>query len=237
MGRAIRDACTASEASGTVALRACSARGRDDRACPEGCAWIEPGALEKELRALPEDLVILDVSSAEGTGVMVDALERTPRGLVAATTGLGAALEKRVAKLATRAPVLRSRNLSPGIAVLSALLRALPNGAHAIYDADVVEHHHAAKKDAPSGTAAALAELLAGVGTHRRPGGVQLHSLRGGTTPGTHEVVLSGEGEVLTLAHRVHDRAVFARGALRAARFLHGKPPGLYSFEDAWIAA
>lgn len=242
MGRAIRDtlAAESSTSSGSgrpVQLRACAARHRDDAACPQGCSWLDVGALPGGLESLPADLVVIDVSGAPGTEALIGALERTPRALVAATTGLGSGLEGRLAKLAERAPILRSRNLSPGIAVLSALLRALPGGALGIYDADVVEHHHAAKKDAPSGTAAALAELLAGVGTHRRPGGVQIHSLRGGTAPGTHEVVLSGEGEVLTLSHWVHDRAVFARGALRAARFLHGKPPGLYSFDDAWIAA
>ena len=235
MGRAI---CDALPAFPEVALRACVARAHDGGACPEGCAWLGPDALTRPegLASLPADLVVVDVSAAAGTEWLVAALEGMPRALVAATTGLSADLERRVAALASRVPVLRSRNLSPGIAVLSALLRALPAGAREIYDADVKEHHHAAKKDAPSGTAIVLAELLEGVGTERRPGGVQTHSIRGGTAPGTHEVVLSGEGEVLTLGHWVHDRGVFARGALRAARFLHGAKPGLYSFEDALSA-
>jgi 4-hydroxy-tetrahydrodipicolinate reductase len=234
MGRAIREALPGSP---EIALRACAAPGRDEEGCPEGCAWVTPDALPNALAALPSDTVVIDVSLAAGTESLLGVLEASPRALLAATTGLSAATEGRIANLARRAPVLRSRNLSPGIAVLSALLRAFPSGALELYDADVVEHHHATKKDAPSGTAVALAELLRGVGTGRRPGGVATHSLRGGTAPGTHEVVLSGEGEVLTLGHRVHDRAVFARGALRAARFLHGRKPGLYTFEDALTAA
>lgn len=238
MGRAVRAAIAESATDGPgVALVACAARGRDDAGCPEGCAWIPPDALAQGLASLPADLVVIDVSLAAGTEALLGALERSPRAVVAATTGLSAATEARIQKLAARAPVLRARNLSPGIAVLAAMLRALPEGARAIYDADVVEHHHAAKKDAPSGTAAALAELLHGVGTPRRPGPVATHSLRGGTAPGTHEVVLSGAGEVLTLSHWVHDRGVFARGALRAARFLHGRKPGLYSFDDALTEA
>lgn len=242
MGRAIRAALAAEPAASPdrasrVELRACVARSRDDAACPEGCAWIDPGALAEGLRALPSDVVVIDVSSGAGTEALVGCLEGTPRALVAATTGLDSETEARLVKLARQVPVLRSRNLSPGIAVLSALLRALPHGARDVYDADVVEHHHAAKKDAPSGTAIALAQLLEGVGTARRPGGVQTHSIRGGSAPGTHEVVLSGEGEVLTLGHWVHDRAVFARGALVAARFVHGRAPGLFQFEDALTAA
>ncbi|HYJ32509.1 MAG TPA: dihydrodipicolinate reductase C-terminal domain-containing protein [Candidatus Binatia bacterium] len=241
MGRAIRAALAASEASerGRFSLRGCVARSHDGEPHPEGCVWFGPDALGKPegLASLPPDLVVVDVSLASGTETLLGALEALPRALVAATSGLSPATEERIARLAARAPVLRARNLSPGIAVLSAVLRALPPGARGLYDADVVEHHHAAKKDAPSGTAIALGELLRGVGTERRPGGVATHSLRGGSAPGTHEIVLSGEGETLTLGHAVQDRAVFARGALRAARFLHGRKPGLYSFEDALTEA
>ena len=232
MGRAV---CSALDGETAFALLACVARTRDDAACPPGCAWISPDELAKPdgLATLPADLVVIDVSVAAGTERLVDMLEKAPRALVAATTGLSAPLEAKIDGLAKRAPVLRSRNLSLGIAMISAWLRALPAGARGAYDVDIVEHHHAAKKDAPSGTAIVLGSLLQGVGTTRRPGGVQTHSIRGGTAPGTHEIVLSGEGEILTIGHTVLDRAVFARGALRAARFIHGKPPGLYSFEDA----
>jgi 4-hydroxy-tetrahydrodipicolinate reductase len=232
MGRAIRAALAGDPA---FALRACAARGQDQEGCPPDCAWLTPESLGRPdgLAATPGDLVVIDVSLAAGTERLLQALEASPRALVAATTGLDPGTEARIEGLASRAAVLRARNLSLGIALLSAWLRAMPAGARDAYDADIVEHHHAAKKDAPSGTAIALGSLLRGVGTSRRPGGVRTHSIRGGTTPGTHEIVLSGEGEIVTLGHTVLDRAVFARGALRAARFLHRKPPGLHTFEDA----
>lgn len=186
------------------------------------------------MESLPNDIVIVDVSLAAGTLALVSALERVPRALVAATTGLDPAAEARIESLATRAAVLRARNLSFGNAVFTAFLRALPESARDAFDADVVEHHHAGKKDAPSGTAIQLATALGPIGSKRRPErDVRFHSIRGGTEPGRHQVVLSGEGETLTIEHSVHDRSVFARGALLAAAFLHGKPAGLYSFESA----
>jgi 4-hydroxy-tetrahydrodipicolinate reductase len=120
--------------------------------------------------------------------------------------------------------------LSLGIAVIEGFLRALPEAARAAYEADIVEQHHAAKRDAPSGTALALAKAIGSSGARSRPGGeVRLLSIRAGTVPGTHRVVLSGAGETLEIVHTVYDRGVFARGALRAVRFLHGRPAGLYS--------
>jgi 4-hydroxy-tetrahydrodipicolinate reductase len=102
--------------------------------------------------------------------------------------------------------------------------------------ADVVEQHHAGKKDAPSGTALDFVEALGAMATggdpRRAERPVATHSLRAGTIPGTHRVILSGDGETLELVHTVYDRSVFARGALRAARFVHGKPAGLYSVDD-----
>lgn len=230
MGRAIRGAL---EGTPDLSLVGCVARGRDEEPTPNDCRWLTPAELTGSLASLPPDLVVIDVSLAAGSEHLLGILEGAPRAVVAATSALSPAIEARIEALARKAPVLRSLNLSPGVAVLSALLKALPAGVRGTYDADVVEHHHAAKKDAPSGTAKALASLLSGVGNERRPGGVAIHSIRGGTAPGTHEVILSGEGEIVTLGHLVLERAVFARGALRAARFLHGKPPALYSFEDA----
>lgn len=233
MGRAIR--ALLAETPG-ISLRACVATGAAAGAIPPGCLWLSPEDLAEggALESLPNDIVIVDVSLAAGTLALVSALERVPRALVAATTGLDPAAEARIESLATRAAVLRARNLSFGNAVFTAFLRALPESARDAFDADVVEHHHAGKKDAPSGTAIQLATALGPIGSKRRPErDVRFHSIRGGTEPGRHQVVLSGEGETLTIEHSVHDRSVFARGALLAAAFLHGKPAGLYSFESA----
>ena len=232
MGRAIRAALADTP---TVSLRACVAPGAAEAGLPSGCAWLSPEDLGKSgaLDAFPKDLVIVDVSLAAGTAHLVSILEKTPRALVAATTGLDLAVEARIESLASEAAVLRARNLSLGNAVVAAFLRALPAAARDAFDADLVEHHHAGKKDAPSGTAITLAAALGPIGSARRPErDVRFHSIRGGTEPGTHRVVLSGEGESITIEHSVHDRSVFARGALRAAAYVHGKPAGLYPFES-----
>ena len=243
MGRAVR-ACLAEAPE--VALVACAAPDRDDGPCPGDCAWLSPEDLAGPagLAALPPDLVVLDVSLAPGTERLVGLLERAPRALVAATTGLSSGTEERIRVLGTRTAVLRATNLSVGVASLLAMLGALPAAARAAFDADVVEHHHAMKKDAPSGTALSIAAALspgapdrvrfaAPASSPREPGDVRIHSIRSGAAPGTHRVLLAGAGETLEVTHIAHDRAIFARGALRAVRFVHGREPGVYSFLDA----
>lgn len=242
MGRAVRE-CFGEAPD--LALVACVAPERDAGPCPKGCAWLTPDALAggRGLDAYPPDLVVIDFSLAEGTEGLVGALERAPRGLVAATTGLAPGVEDRVRGLATRAGVVRATNLSIGVATLVRMLQAIPLAAHGAYEADIVEHHHATKRDAPSGTALALARALTGgdpariradapATEPRTAGDVRVHSLRSGTEPGTHRVLLAGAGESIELIHRAQERAIFARGALRAARFLHGRAPGYYSFQD-----
>lgn len=234
MGSEIRKLLAASDESGHFALVACVASGGAEGECPPGCRWIaasefKAGALE----ALPPDAVVLDVSLPAGTESLVAALEKTPRSAVLATTGLSEPLEARIEALGRKAAVVRARNLSLGIAVARRWLALLPPAARATYVGDIVEQHHAGKKDAPSGTALDLASALGSIGSARRPGGaVATHSIRAGTVPGTHRVILSGDGETLEVVHTVTDRSVFARGALRAARFVHGRAPGLYTVDD-----
>ncbi|HSQ61454.1 MAG TPA: dihydrodipicolinate reductase C-terminal domain-containing protein [Acidobacteriota bacterium] len=231
MGTAVRSLLPSSSG---IALRACVASEGPSGDCPPGCAWIAAGAFDgTALEALPADTVVLDVSLADGTAALVTLLERAPRAAVVATTGLPESLEARLAALARRAPILRARNLSLGVAVMRAWIRDLPAPVREAFVADVVEQHHAGKKDAPSGTALDLAAALGPMGEARRPGGmVHTHAIRAGSVPGTHRVILSGDGETLELVHTVYDRSVFAAGALRAVRFVHGRAPGLYSIDD-----
>jgi len=242
MGRAVRDCLAGAD---DFALVACVAPDRDGGPCPDGCAWLAPDELSGPagIAALPPDLIVIDFSLAPGTERLVEALEGAPLGLVAATTGLTAGVEERVRALASRTGVVRATNLSVGVATVVRMLQAIPLAAHGAYEADVVEHHHASKRDAPSGTALALARALTGgdpariragapATDPRAAGEVRIHSLRSGTEPGTHRVVLAGAGESIEVIHRAQDRGVFARGALRAARFLHGRAPGYYSFQD-----
>jgi 4-hydroxy-tetrahydrodipicolinate reductase len=223
MGQAVR--AVAAEFP-DVRLAACVARSAAAGACPEGCVWMTSDQLlSGGGESLPAEAVVIDVSVAAGTARLLDWLERSPHALVSATTGIGETEEKRISALAKRAPVLRATNLSLGNALALAMLRSVRPGARAGFEIDLIEHHHAGKRDAPSGTALLWAALLA-------PGKVRIHSIRSGTAVGTHRVLFAGAGETLEIVHTVSDRSVFARGAIRAARFLSGKPPGLYTLEQ-----
>lgn len=239
MGRAVRAAMSEFP---DIALIACVSRSGGDAACPPGCAWLTPEGLEAQ-DSLPADAVVIDVSLPAGTARLLEWLSRSPRALVSATTGLGDAEEAKIRALARSAAVLRARNLSLGNSVASKMLRSVPAAAKGLFELDLVEHHHAAKRDAPSGTALAWAEALASdrpgavnrapdASKARAPGEIRIHSIRSGTAAGTHRALFAGAGETLEVVHTVTDRAVFARGALRAARFLRGKPPGAYTLEQ-----
>jgi 4-hydroxy-tetrahydrodipicolinate reductase len=161
--------------------------------------------------------VVIDVSSAEGTGLLLQQMQG--QALIVGTTGdlPDAALRA----YATRAPVAVVPNFSVGVPLLLDLVQravgALPPGWHI----EVVETHHAAKKDAPSGTAKRLVRAI-------DRGAVPTHSLRAGDTVGEHTVWLAGPGERLELKHVATRREVFAIGALRWARDILTRPPGLY---------
>lgn len=182
-------------------------------------------------RELPESLdadVIVDFSTPDGLRAL---LARARAPVVTGTTGL--LPHDLPADLPF--PVLHAANFSLGVAVLARLVHeaaaALPG-----YDIEVVELHHKHKRDAPSGTALRLVEGLgpavSGRTGPRAPGEVGLHAVRGGDIVGEHRVYLCGPGERLELAHVATHRGLFAAGALTAARWLIGKPPGLYRIED-----
>jgi len=235
MGRAVRE-CLAEVSD--VELRACVAPSAEGRSEPGGTRgaplWLTPEALAAPAaRApLPADLVILDVSAAPGTSRLAALLSDWPRALVVAATGFDAATDARIDALAGSAPVLKAPNLSLGIAVVEAFLRSLPPAARAAYETDIIEHHHAGKRDAPSGTALCLAKALRASGPSPAGGEARVHSIRAGSVPGIHRVLFSGAGETLEIVHTVFDRALFARGAIQAVRFLHDKPPGRYTAQD-----
>ncbi len=239
MGRAVRASIGEFPDTRLVACVARSAAAGDS---PPGCAWMTPDQLAGSGEgAFPANAVVIDVSLAAGTAALLDWLQGSPRGLVSATTGLRDGDEARIRALARSVAVVRAPNLSPGNAIACAMLRAASGAARGVFEIDVVEHHHAAKRDAPSGTSLLWASLLAEGGSVRfapdvtqpRAGGeVRVTSLRSGSVPGIHRAIFAGAGETLELVHTVTDRSVFARGAIRAARFLAGKPPGLYTLEQ-----
>lgn len=232
MGRALRDCLPEFP---EVKLLACVAPREEPYPGPApGPIWLTPEELTTRRRRedLPVDLVVIDFSLADGTRDLLKTLSLWPRALVCGTTGLSAETERTLETLAGRVPVFRASNLSLGNALVEMLLRALPHHVIQTYTADIVEHHHAGKKDAPSGTAITLARVLGEVGAVGQGGDeIRIQSIRSGTVPGTHRVILAGAGETVEIVHTVTDRGVFARGALRAARFIHGRAAGRYSME------
>lgn len=164
--------------------------------------------------------VIIDFSHPD----CLDGLLQSPLPLVIGTTGYTAEQAERIREAARTRPIFQAANFSPGIYALSVAAktarRILPD-----WDASMIERHHARKQDRPSGTALDLAR---GIGLESE----HILSVRGGTMRGVHELAFYGPEETLILTHVAESRAVFAHGALRAARWLTGRPPGLYGIEN-----
>ncbi|MHA7871354.1 MAG: 4-hydroxy-tetrahydrodipicolinate reductase [Hyphococcus sp.] len=167
---------------------------------------------------------------------------------VIGTTGLSAAEEQEIAALAGAIPIVKSGNMSVGINILTALVERAARVLSDDYDIEIFEAHHRFKADAPSGTALMLGHAAArGRGVDfadkaagmtdaragaRRPGDIGFSVFRGGGVVGDHEVAFAGADEVVRLSHHAIDRGLFARGAVAAAQWAIGKPPGLYSMRD-----
>lgn len=189
--------------------------------------------------------VLIDVSMPQGLSRSVELAGRLGIPLVCGTTGLDDAAMQQLRALSKRVPVLHARNFSLGVA---ALRRAAGELARLLdWDVEVVESHHRYKRDAPSGTALAIAESVASAraqpaqwreriaesaSTPRTAGSIGMAALRGGSVPGDHSVHFLGEDERIELRHQAEDRRLFARGALLAAQRLAGRDPGWYSFEE-----
>ncbi len=219
-----------------------------ERGCDVGCPIVEtPETAGQWIR---ESDVVIDFSSPELFARLVDgqADALAGRALVVGTTGLGTEGERALDRAAARSAVLVAANFSVGVNLLLALAERAAAVLGDDYDAEIVEAHHRRKADAPSGTALALGEALArgrGVpladvrvdGRSGHPGArprgeIGFHAVRGGDIVGEHRVMLIGEREQVELGHVAQDRALFAEGALRAARWLAGKPAGRYTMRD-----
>ncbi len=189
-------------------------------------------------------VVVIDVTQAESVAANLRWAAKAGHPYVLAVTGLGKSAQTELKRAAKKIPIVLAPNLSMGVAVLREVAwiaaALLPDS-----EVEIVETHHRQKKDAPSGTALSLAESVMQA-TKRKgkisvgrtaqgrsnPEGVTIHSLRGGDVVGEHRVHLLMDGERLELGHVATSRAIFARGALKAARFLVGKKPGLYTMLD-----
>lgn len=196
--------------------------------------------------------VLVDFSAPNGLRASLDRAISAGIPLVVGTTGLIDEHESLIADAAEIIPVLRAPNTSLGVALLADLTeRAAKVLGPEAWDIEIVEAHHAMKADAPSGTALQLGAAADrgrgggstaergrdGTGLKRERGAIGYASIRGGTVAGDHDVMFLGPGERLILSHRAESRAIFAKGALAAARFLRGRPAGLYSMRDVIDAA
>lgn len=191
--------------------------------------------------------VLIDFSSPDGLRGSLDQAISANMPILVGTTGLTEGHQELIEEAAEAIPVLVAPNTSLGVALLSELVEL---AAQALgpddWDVEIVEAHHRMKTDAPSGTALHLGKSVetgrgfnaeeevgrCGTGLSRKPGLIGYSAVRGGTVAGDHDVMFLGPDERIILSHRAENRSIFAKGALAAARFLVGKPAGLYTMRD-----
>ncbi len=190
--------------------------------------------------------VLIDFSSPKALEALLDWAGGGTAALILATTGHSPEQKEAISHRSKEVPILVSANMSLGVNLMAELAQKSAAVLGGAFDIEIVEKHHNQKKDAPSGTALALAEginrALMGAKEYvfgrqgqtgaRRPEEIGIHAVRGGTIVGEHQVLFAGKDEVLEIRHSAFSRQIFAAGALEAARFMNGKPPGLYTMKD-----
>lgn len=192
--------------------------------------------------------VVIDVSHPDATQQICAACLHERKPLVIGTTGHSPSQRKVIDATARAVPIVLAPNFSIGVNTLFSLALWAAQLLGPEFDAEIVETHHRSKKDAPSGTAKRLAEIICkergleydknvahgrqGTGAGRPAEEIGMHSIRAGDVVGEHTLVLAGRGERLELTHKASSRQAFAVGALRAARWVLGRPAGIYAMED-----
>jgi 4-hydroxy-tetrahydrodipicolinate reductase len=192
--------------------------------------------------------VAIEFALPQATAAHLAACVAAKRPIVIGTTGHDDAQRAQIAAAAREIAIVMAPNMSLGVNLLLKLVELTAGKLDASYDIEVFEAHHRNKKDAPSGTALALGAAAAsgrgvklsevaeqarhGTGAGRARGAIGFSVFRGGDVVGDHTVTFAGAGERIELTHRASDRMAFARGAVQAARWLAGRPPGLYSMQD-----
>lgn len=190
--------------------------------------------------------VIIDFSSAEGVAERLEYAKSRGLGIVLASTGFSPADLALIDEYAKTTAIFKTANLSLGVNLMQALCKAAAQVLGDNFDVEIIEKHHNLKKDAPSGTALMLADSVneafngektyvdgrSGIVGARDKKEIGMHAVRGGTIVGEHEVMFAGEDEIITITHSARSKRVFAVGAIRAAKFLHGKGAGRYEMKD-----
>lgn len=224
------------------ALLACAARLTDLKV-------VNQIDLGEDLRPLIAGAdVVIDFSFHEATASFAEQCAQHKKALVIGTTGHTAAEKAKISGFAATVPMVWSSNYSTGVNALFWLTRKAAEILGPGFDLEIVEMHHRMKKDAPSGTATTLAEILAQVrkqqlaqvvrhGRHGLTGErtaeeIGIHALRGGDVVGDHTVIFAANGERVELTHKATSRETLANGALRAAKWVVKQPPGLYDMQD-----
>ena len=190
--------------------------------------------------------VIIDFSSAENLVERLEYAKSHKLAIVLASTGLSPADLALIDEYAKSTAIFKTANLSLGVNLMQALCKAAAQVLGDNFDVEIIEKHHNLKKDAPSGTALMLADTIneafngekkyvdgrSGIVGARDKKEIGMHAVRGGTIVGEHEVMFAGEDEIITITHSARSKRVFAVGAIRAAKFLHGKGAGRYEMKD-----
>ena len=174
--------------------------------------------------------VAIDFSQADATAEICRVASEHSRPLVIGTTGHSQEQRRIIEETARSVPIVFASNFSIGVNVLFWLTRKAADQLGGDFETEIIETHHKMKKDAPSGTAKTLAEVLKAAREIQSE--IPIRSIREGDVVGEHTVIFSGPSERLELTHRAVSREIFARGALRAAKWVIGKPPRLYSMQD-----
>lgn len=214
-------------------------------------AGMEPlniSITDDPLSAFVKSEGVLDFTSPQASVGFADICAQARIVHVIGTTGFGPDEEERLGAAARHAVIVKSGNMSLGVNLLAELVKQAAQALRDDFDIEVLEMHHRHKVDAPSGTAYLLGDAAAqgrdvdladasvrtrdGHTGPRAPGTIGFATMRGGSVVGEHSVVFAGEGERIELCHRADSREIFARGAVRAAQWAHGRKPGLYSMKD-----
>ena len=191
---------------------------------------------------------LIDFTRPEATLTYLDACVTHGVGMVIGTTGLDDAAKAKISEAARKIPIVFSPNYSLGVNTVFKLLELAAKSLDAGYDVEILEMHHRMKVDAPSGTALKLGEVIAeaqgtrladravyareGHTGERKNGTIGFATLRGGDVVGDHTVIFAGSGERIEITHKSASRMSYALGAIRAAKFLHGKAEGLFDMHD-----
>lgn len=192
---------------------------------------------------------VIDFSSAANLDNLLNYAKKTGCAVILAATGYSDAQLKQIEKASESIPVFKTANLSVGINLLQKLVKEAAEFLGESFDVEIIERHHNLKKDAPSGTAYMLAESVneafdgtkefvygrEGMVGARKKAEVGIHAVRGGTIVGEHEVMFAGEDEIITISHSARSKKVFAAGAVKAAKFMCGKPAGKYDMKDVLV--